>query len=83
MLRANATMQEMFGYSEGEALNLALSTLTHPDDVMSDIEAFQDVCAGLLTAIRSRNVTTARMDNYSGAVSPLPRSRTLLVSRIT
>jgi PAS domain S-box-containing protein len=48
MLRANATMQEMFGYSAEEALNLALSTLTHPDDVMGDIEAFQDVCAGLL-----------------------------------
>jgi PAS domain S-box-containing protein len=48
MLRANATMQEMFGYSAGETLNLALSALTHPDDVLSDIEAFQDVCAGLL-----------------------------------
>jgi PAS domain S-box-containing protein len=48
MLRANATMQEMFGYSEGEALNMALSALTHPDDVMSDSVAFQDVCAGLL-----------------------------------
>ena len=48
MLRANATMQEMFGYSAEETLNLALSALTHPDDVMSDIEAFQDVCAGLL-----------------------------------
>jgi PAS domain S-box-containing protein len=48
MLRANATMQEMFGYREGEALNMALSALTHPDDVMSDRQAFQDVCAGLL-----------------------------------
>jgi PAS domain S-box-containing protein len=48
MLRTNATMQEMFGYSEGEALNMALSALTHPDDVMRDSEAFQDVCAGLL-----------------------------------
>jgi PAS domain S-box-containing protein len=48
MLRANATMQEMFGYSAGEALNIEMSALTHPDDVMSDIEAFQDVCAGLL-----------------------------------
>jgi PAS domain S-box-containing protein len=48
MLRVNATMQEMFGYSEGEALNMALSALTHPDDVMSDSVAFQDVCAGLL-----------------------------------
>ena len=48
ILRANATMQEMFGYSEGEALNIAMTALTHPDDVMSDIEAFQDVCAGLL-----------------------------------
>ena len=48
ILRANATMQEMFGYSEGEALNMALSALTHPDDVMSDSEAFQNVCAGRL-----------------------------------
>src|SRR5437016_759900 len=48
MLRANTTMQEMFGYSEGEALNMALSALTHPDDVLSDREAFQDVCAGRL-----------------------------------
>ena len=48
MLRANATMQEMFGYSAGETLNMALSALTHPDDVMSDSEAFQNVCAGRL-----------------------------------
>jgi PAS domain S-box-containing protein len=48
MLRANATMQEMFGYSEGEAFNLALNALTHPDDVMKDSEAFQDVCGGRL-----------------------------------
>ena len=48
MLRTNTTMQEMFGYSAEEAHNLTLSTLTHPDDVMSDSEAFQDVCAGLL-----------------------------------
>ncbi len=48
ILRANATMQEMFGYSEGEARNMALSALTHPDDVMSDSEAFQNVCAGRL-----------------------------------
>jgi len=48
MLRANATMQEMFGYNAGETLNMALSALTHPDDVLSDSEAFQDVCAGRL-----------------------------------
>src|ERR687891_435484 len=48
MLRANTTMQEMFGYSEGEALTMALSALTHPDDVMSDSQVFQEVCAGLL-----------------------------------
>jgi PAS domain S-box-containing protein len=48
ILRANATMQEMFGYSQGEALNMALNALTHPDDVMSDSAAFQDVCAGLM-----------------------------------
>src|SRR5262249_12777511 len=48
ILRANATMQEMFGYSEEEALNMALSALTHPDDVLSDSEAFQEVCAGRL-----------------------------------
>jgi PAS domain S-box-containing protein len=48
MLRVNATMQEMFGYSEGEALNIALNALTHPDDVMSDSEAFHDVCVGYL-----------------------------------
>ena len=27
---------------------MTLSALTHPDDVLSDSEAFQDVCAGLL-----------------------------------
>src|SRR5262245_66180299 len=48
VLRANATMQEMFGYSEGEMRNMVLSALTHPDDVMSDSEAFQNVCAGCL-----------------------------------
>ena len=41
--------QEMFGYSAEEALNLALSTLTHPDDVMGDIEAFQDSVPGSWT----------------------------------
>ena len=48
ILQVNTTMQEMFGYSEAEVLNMALAALTHPDDVLSDMEAFQDVCAGRL-----------------------------------
>jgi PAS domain S-box-containing protein len=47
-LKVNTTMQEMFGYSEAEALNMEVAAWTYPGDVRSDIDLFQDVFAGHL-----------------------------------
>jgi PAS domain S-box-containing protein len=45
-LKVNATMQEMLGYSAAEALNMEMAACTHPDDVLSDVDLFQNVSAG-------------------------------------
>jgi PAS domain S-box-containing protein len=47
-LQVNTTMQEMFGYSEAEALTLTMIALTHPDDVERDSDLFQAVLDGRL-----------------------------------
>jgi PAS domain S-box-containing protein len=48
LLQVNPTMEEMFGYSEGEMRDMEVTALTHPDDVKSDMDAFQEVGAGRL-----------------------------------
>ena len=47
-LKVNTTMQEMFGYSAAEAFNMEMAACTHPEDVLSDFDLFQDVFAGRL-----------------------------------
>lgn len=47
-LKVNTTMQEMLGYSAAEALNMEMAACTHPEDVQSDMDLFQDVFAGRL-----------------------------------
>jgi PAS domain S-box-containing protein len=47
-LKINTTMQEMFGYSTAEALGMEMAACTHPEDMLSDIDLFQDVFAGRL-----------------------------------
>jgi PAS domain S-box-containing protein len=42
------TMQEIFGYSAAEALNMELAAWTYPEDVLSDMDLFQEVFAGRL-----------------------------------
>jgi PAS domain S-box-containing protein len=48
LLKVNPTMQEMLGYIAAEALNMQMAACTHPEDVLSDIDLFQDVFAGRL-----------------------------------
>src|ERR671918_285344 len=48
LLKVNTTMQEMFGYSAAEALNMELAAWTYPEDVLSDMDLFQEVFAGRL-----------------------------------
>jgi PAS domain S-box-containing protein len=47
-LKINTTMQEMFGYSAAEALNMELAAWTHAEDVPIDLDLFGDVFAGRL-----------------------------------
>jgi PAS domain S-box-containing protein len=48
LLQANPTMQEMFGYSAAEMLNMGMAACTYPDDVLIDLDLFQEVFAGHL-----------------------------------
>jgi PAS domain S-box-containing protein len=48
LLKINTTMQEIFGYSAAEALNMELAAWTYPEDVLSDMDLFQEVFAGRL-----------------------------------
>jgi PAS domain S-box-containing protein len=47
-LKVNPTMQEMLGYSAAEALNMRMAACTHPEDVLADVDVFQEVFAGRL-----------------------------------
>jgi PAS domain S-box-containing protein len=48
LLQANQAMQEMFGYDTAEMLNMNIAACTHPDDVLSDDDLFQELFAGRL-----------------------------------
>ena len=48
LLQANPTMQEMFGYSATEMLNMEMAACTYPDDMLIDLDLFQEVFAGHL-----------------------------------
>jgi PAS domain S-box-containing protein len=48
ILRVNAAMQEMFGYSAAEAHNTEMSAYTYPEDRLIDADLFQEVFAGRL-----------------------------------
>jgi PAS domain S-box-containing protein len=48
LLKVNPAMQEMFGYSAAEVLNMEMAACTYPDDVLCDVDLFQEVFAGRL-----------------------------------
>jgi len=45
-LRVNAAVCQMLGYSEAELLDLDIATLTHPDDLATDMDLLAQLLAG-------------------------------------
>jgi diguanylate cyclase (GGDEF)-like protein/PAS domain S-box-containing protein len=45
-LRVNEALCRMFGYSEAELLRIDFQTITHPEDLDSDLEQLQEVLEG-------------------------------------
>lgn len=51
-LRVNARYCELLGYTEAELLSMSFQDITHPNDLLADLEGFHQMVAGEISAFQ-------------------------------